>query len=78
MNKTNTIMKNRLKNFIILQYMESSVDLHCMVVPNIPNIPLPKIPPLPEDEGEEGGLDMRIRPPPDFPMLYIIYTNASK
>ena len=57
--------------------MESSVDLHCMVVPNIPNIPLPKIPPLPEDEGDPP-LDMRIRPPPDFPMLYIIYTNASK
>ena len=77
MNKTNKIMKNRLKNFIILQYMESSVDLHCMVVPNIPNIPLPKIPPLPEEE-EDPPLDMRIRPPPDFPMLYIIYTNASK
>jgi hypothetical protein len=32
---------------------------------------------LPEDE-EDPPLDMRIRPPPDFPMLYIIYTNASK
>jgi hypothetical protein len=31
---------------MILQYIESSVDSHFIVVPNIPKIPDPKIPPF--------------------------------
>jgi hypothetical protein len=41
----NTISK--LNHFIILQYIESSFESHCMVVPKNPNIPEPKMPPPP-------------------------------
>ena len=38
---------SRLNSFIMLQYMESSVDSHLMVVPNKPKMPEPKMPPPP-------------------------------
>ena len=41
----NTI--NKLNHFIILQYMDSSFESHCIVVPKTPNIPEPKMPPPP-------------------------------
>lgn len=55
-------MTNKLNNFIILQYKESSLELHWMVVPNIPKIPDPIIPPFDPE---------LIRDEP-FAMLYII------
>ena len=36
---------NKLNSFMMLQYIESSVESHFMVVPNNPNMPDPKIPP---------------------------------
>ena len=39
----NTISK--LNHFIILQYIESSFESHCIVVPKTPKIPEPKTPP---------------------------------
>ena len=38
---------NKLNSFMMLQYIESSVESHFMVVPNNPNMPDPKIPPPP-------------------------------
>ena len=36
---------NKLNSFMMLQYIESSIESHFMVVPNNPNMPDPKIPP---------------------------------
>ena len=41
----NTI--NKLNIFIMLQYVDSSFESHCIVVPKKPKIPEPKIPPPP-------------------------------
>jgi hypothetical protein len=46
----NTISK--LNHFIILQYIESSFESHCIVVPKKPNIPEPKMPPPPPPRPE--------------------------
>ena len=43
----NTI--NKLNIFIMLQYVESSFESHCIVVPKKPKIPEPKIPPPPPE-----------------------------
>lgn len=43
MTTKNTI--NKLNHFIIVQYIESSLESHRIVVPKKPNIPEPKIPP---------------------------------
>jgi hypothetical protein len=37
---------SKLNNFIILQYIEVSVESHLIVVPKKPNIPEPNIPPF--------------------------------
>ena len=46
-NRMNVAMMMKFTNFMKLQYIVLSSDLHCIVVPNIPKIPEPNIPPLP-------------------------------